>query len=85
MTIDLPSVKTFVYTAPRFLERRLAVEAMMKECHFENWEYVWGCDSNNYWRTLHDRWIEVLSNNAVPFLVLEDDATKDLSKNNLIN
>lgn len=78
MTLHLPSVKTFVYSAPRFINRRTAIKAMMDEYYFQDWEYVWGEDSgrSRYWGTLHKNWINVLSKNAVPFLILEDDATQ---------
>jgi hypothetical protein len=72
--IHLPSVKTFVYTIPKNVDRQRNISIMMNQLGFTNWEFVFGKEQNPYWMAIHQDFIEML-NTPVPFIILEDDVS----------
>jgi hypothetical protein len=69
----LPSIKTFVYTIQRNVERQQKMAAMLNKLGFSNWEFVVGSiEKNPYWMNIHVDFAKVLET-PPPFLFLEDD------------
>lgn len=70
--INLPSVKTFVYSGEQHIKRRNKIKLLLEHLNFKDWSFVIGKASNPYWLKMHQDWLVMLET-STPFLILEDD------------